>query len=100
MEKRDFLVIALIGAGSSYARGPDLDDCVKRLGKIIVSDWGSLYDVGGKPCSVNCYDVTGHDSIYWDGRGVHAKVEGSENVTLDRLELRQITLPPNKKKRR
>jgi hypothetical protein len=95
---KDYLVVTLIGAGSSYARGPDLEDCLKRLGKIIASDWGSLYDVAGKECQVNVFDVTGHDDLYWDGRGVHTTVDGKE-VTLDRLDLRTITIPATKRRR-
>src|SRR5690349_10516465 len=86
---RDYLAVALIGAGSSYARGPDLNDCATRLGRIIVSDWGSLYDVAGKPCDVNLFDVTGHDAVYWDARGVF----GNNDEPIERLELRKITLP-------
>lgn len=92
--KKDYLAIILLGAGSSHARGPDLEDCVKRVGKIVVSDWSSLFDVKGKPAKVGCYDVTGHDSLYWDARGVFASKEGEEkDVEIALLEVRDITLP-------
>lgn len=94
--KRDFLAIVLIGAGSSYARGPDLEDCVKRVGRCVVDDWSTLYDVAGKPCDVNLYEVTGHESVFWDGLGVHPSEE--PETCLPRLELRKITLP-NKRRR-
>lgn len=98
--ERDYLAVALIGAGSSYARGPDLEYCVTRLGKIIVSDWSSLYDVGGKPCSVNLFEVPpGFGRVRWGADGVFAEPEGGGDwLALDRLELREITLP--RKRRR
>lgn len=97
---RDFLAIALIGAGSSYARGPDLEDCVKRLGRGIVDDWSSIFDVAGKPCDVNLYEVpAGFDQVRWEHRGVFATpAGGGDEVALDRLELRKITLPAKRRR--
>jgi hypothetical protein len=94
----DFLAIVLIGAGSSYARGPNREDVLDRVGRIIVDDWGSIYDVGGKPCEVNLYDVpAGIDKVWWDARGVWA--EGRDEP-LERLELVEIVLPKARKRRR
>lgn len=97
MSKKDFLVVALIGAGSSYARGPDLEDCVSRVAKIFASDWGSMFDIAGKEVTVACYEVTGHDNLYWDNRGVFTTVEGEE-TQVDLMETRKITLPKKKGK--
>lgn len=94
---KDYLVIAMIGpGGSSYARGPDLEDCVRRIGRTIVDDWSSLFEVAGKPCDVNIYDVTGHESVFWDHRGIHPKAE--PETCIERLELRKITLPAKRRR--
>jgi hypothetical protein len=95
--KQEFLAILLVGAGSSHARGPDLEDTIKRCGRIAVSDWSSLFDLGGKEAQINVYDVTGQDDLFWDERGVHPKSDPS--VSLDRLELRKVTLPSTVKHR-
>ena len=90
-DKPDYLAITLIGAGSSYARGSDIQDVVKRLGKTIVSDWGKLYDVKGKPCEVSLFNITGIDSVFWDGTGVHPSDRPQECLPpMDRIT---ITLP-------
>lgn len=96
----DFLAVALIGAGSSFARGEDKEEVIARLGRIIVSDWGGVYDVAGKDCSINVFDVTGYDNLYWDARGVHVNNGEQADITLDRLELRKITLPSRKQSRK
>jgi hypothetical protein len=88
--KKDYIAILLVGAGSSYARGPDKQDCIDRVGKIAVSDWSSLFDLRGKEATVNVVDVTGHEQVWWDARGVH--VEGKPDLALP-IEQVKITLP-------
>jgi hypothetical protein len=88
-EKRDYLAIILVGSGSSYARGPDKQDCINRVRRTVVSDWSSLFKLKGQQATVNVVDVTGHESIYWDDRGVH--VEGKEDVALP-IEQVKVTL--------
>lgn len=87
---RDFLAIILVGTGSSYARGPDRQDCIDRVKRIVVSDWSSLFDLKGKEATVNVVDVTGHDKVWWDSRGVH--VEGQPDLALP-IEQVRVTLP-------
>jgi hypothetical protein len=94
--KKDYIAIILVGAGSSFARGPDKQDCIDRVRKIVVSDWSSLFDLGGKEATVNVVDVTGHESIYWDARGVH--VEGKEDIALP-IEQVKVTLPAARRRR-
>ncbi|USM11507.1 hypothetical protein vBCbaSRXM_62 [Citromicrobium phage vB_CbaS-RXM] len=89
-ETRDYLAIILVGAGSSYARGPDKEDVVKRVMKIVFSDWKSLFDLKGQTVSVNLYDVTGHDDVYWEARGVFA---APDHTPIERLELRNERFP-------
>lgn len=33
-----------IGAGGSWARDDDRDEALKRLGQIIIEDWGGTFD--------------------------------------------------------
>jgi hypothetical protein len=94
--ERDYLAIIMMPmGGSSYARGPDRQDCIDRVGKIAVSDWSSLFDCGGKPCKVNVFDVTGHDKVWWDAQGVHVN---DPDVVLP-VELVDVTLPKARKRR-
>jgi hypothetical protein len=86
----DFLAIIMVGAGSSYARGPDREDCIERVKRTVVSDWQTLFDLGGKEATVNVVDVTGHDEVWWDSRGVH--VEGQPELALP-IEQVKVTLP-------
>jgi len=78
--ERDYLAIILVGCGSSYARGSDRQDCIDRVRKIAVSDWKTLFNLKGKEATVNVVDVTGHDDVWWDSRGVH--VEGQPDLAL------------------
>ena len=67
---KDYLAIILIGAGSTFARGTDRDDTARRCVSICASDWGGLYDLAEKDVQVNVFDVTGHDKVWWDSRGL------------------------------
>lgn len=87
--RRDFLAIIMVGAGSSYARGPDREDCIRRVKHFAVSDWKTLFDLKGKEATVNVVEVTGHESVWWDSRGVH--VEGKPDVALP-IEQVKVTL--------
>lgn len=91
---KDYLAIIFFTTGSSFARGPDLDDCVQRVQKIFVSDWSSLFDVVGKEVKVACFDVTGHDKLHWDDRGVWATDHTeSDEKQVPLMEVRTVTLP-------
>ena len=85
----DFLAIIMVGAGSSYARGPDRQDCIERVKRAAVSDWQTLFDLAGKEATVNVVEVTGHDSVWWDSVGVH--VEGQPDLALP-IEQVKVTL--------
>jgi hypothetical protein len=95
---KDFLAIALIGAGSSFGRATTQEEAVTLCKKQIESDWSSLYDINNKLCSVNVYDVTGHDKLYWDHRGVHTDSE--PEVTIPRLDLVKVLLTVKKRRKR
>lgn len=86
---RDYLAVILVGAGSSWARGPDKADCIARVKKSVVDDWSSLFELRGKEATVNVVDVTGHDEVWWDHQGFH--VEGNYNPELP-IEQVAVTL--------
>lgn len=92
---RDFIAIIMVGAGSSYARGPDKADCIARVRSIVVEDWATIFDLAGKEATVNVVDVTGHDEVWWDSRGVH--VEGQPDLALP-IEQVKVTLPAKRKR--
>lgn len=84
---RDFLAIILVGAGSSFARGPDKADCIARVKKIAKSDWSTLFDLAGKKATINVVDVTGHDEVWWDSRGVHVKGDPEPSLPVEQVEV-------------
>lgn len=88
---RDYLCIIMVGAGgSSYARGPDKADCIERVKRTAVSDWQTLFDLGGKEATVNVIDVTGHDKVYWDDFGIHADDDPEAKFEVEKIK---VTLP-------
>jgi hypothetical protein len=95
-QKKDYLAIILVGAGSSYARGPDRDDCIARVSRMVVADWSSLYDVAGKEATVNVFDVTGHESVWWDSRGVHTADDPADDAELTNEQV-VVTLPAKRR---
>lgn len=98
---KDYLAIIYIATGSSHARGPDLDDCVMRVTRTFASDWSSLFEVRDKEVKVACYDVTGHDGLYWDHRGVFAMQRTpKEDLAIPLLEVRTARTPKAKNRRR
>lgn len=97
--RHEFLAIIMIGMGSSFARGPDRDDTIRRVVSIAFSDWRTLFDLSEKEVSVNVYDVTGRTSIWWDAQGVHS----SEDEALGPIPPGEVvtrTFPKAPRKRR
>lgn len=91
---RDFLAIAFIGNGSSFARGPDLDECLDRLGRKVVADWATCRDLAGRRCAVEVFEVPpGVVRLWWNRRGIFAEDGERQRVTIARVERRSITLP-------
>lgn len=97
-EKKDYLAVILIGAGSSYARGPDREDCIARVKKMVVQDWSSLFEVAGKEATVNVVDVTGHEKVWWDHSGFHTNADPAKDAKLD-VEYLNVTLPEKRRER-
>lgn len=95
---KDYLAICLLGSGSSYGRAPDKDKAIANCKRSLETDWSSIFDLDGKTAKINVYDVTGHDKLWWDERGVHPDNEPTKSI--DRLELVEVTLKVPKRKRR
>jgi len=91
--KKDYLAYTIIGMGGSWARGSDPEDVVRRCAKIAVCDWGHLYKLKGETIPIGLYDVTGHDRLAMDCRGVWA---GDVNIPM--MEKRDVTLPGKRSK--
>jgi hypothetical protein len=96
----DFLAVALIGAGSSYARGPNKEDTILRCKHFVESDWKTLYHLDGQPCKINVIDVEGYDKVWWDARGFHTSEDTLTDAKLD-VEVREVILsvPEQRKKK-
>lgn len=93
----DFLAVCLIGAGSAWGRAPDLDTAVKRCTEALIMDWGSVYKLDGVEVTINLYEVTGNDSVWWDHQGMHADKEAEHPIT--KLGLREVTLSDKRRRR-
>lgn len=85
----DYLAICWIGAGSSYVRHKDKYQAVVLLRERIVSDWGSVFDIHGKEVEFGIFDVSGHESLWWD-YNVHDK---DTDETIPMLETAKVMLP-------
>lgn len=88
--QKDYLAIILIGGGSSYGRADSEDEAVSRAITALY-DWSHLYQIDGAEVTVNLYDVTGNDQLWWDDCGVHADREADFPITT--LEMRIIQMP-------
>ena len=88
-QEHDYLAIVNLMAGAgSFARGPDRDDVLKRVKRILKQDWKSLYKFKkGTVIKANLIDVNGGDQVTWgfdgiyvDGKPFEGKVELVEIV--------------------
>jgi hypothetical protein len=94
----DYIAICLIGGGSSYGRDSSKDKAIAVCKRHMEQDWSQLFDLHGKEAKINVYDITGHDSVFWDYRGIHPNNDPEK--TIDRLELVSVTLNVPKKLRK
>ena len=88
--QKEYIAVILFPYGcSSYARDLDKDQAIKRCAKIAVSDWSHLFKLSGAKVKVGLYDITDHDDVYWDERGMW----GKGNARIPVLENVEVTLP-------
>lgn len=98
--KKDFLAIFLIGCGSSFGRADTAEKAVALCKRSAEQDWKSLFDLDGREVTINVYDVTGYDDLFWDERGVHPDNKPEETLGKDRHSLVKVTLKVPSKHRR
>ena len=92
-----YLAIAFIMGGSSWAKGPDIKEAVKRCVQIVSQDWGSIYKLDNLPIKIGIYDLTGcEDGWYADIHGVFAK---GSHEPIPYLMSKETTVPPYKRGR-
>lgn len=71
-QKRDYIAVVFVGAGSTYYRCSDKTEAAYRAFAGAKRDWKGLYSFGKKQTrQVNVWDVSGHDSVYWDHSGLY-----------------------------
>lgn len=97
-QTRDFLAIVSFGTGSSYGRAPTQEKAVALCKQSVEQDWSSLFDLHGKECKVNVYDVTGHDQVNWGYDGI--KGDNPNAPEIKRIDLVTVTLNVPKHRRR
>lgn len=86
----DFLAIALIGAGSSWARSPDKERAIQDCVEHLIEDWSDLYRLEGMVKTVTVFNVEGHNTVWWDERGVHGDNPDAAEIAVE--EYREIDL--------
>lgn len=96
-DTKDYIAIVLIGGGSSWARGPDLEKAVADVLWYLKHDWGSIFNLDGAEVHVNVWDVTGNDVVHWDECGMHGD---REDCPITKVETRTVTLSGKRKARK
>ena len=93
----NYLAIAFIMGGSSWASGPDVEGAVEECAKTVSRDWGSIYKMDDTPLNVAIYDLTGcEDGWYADIHGVFTK---GAHEPVPYLQTEKATVPPYKRGR-
>jgi hypothetical protein len=94
-DTRDYLVLCDMGyGGGSWARGKDLEDCVKRCRLTVYSDWKHLFKLDGAEVTLSLFDVTGQDEVTM-GNG---EVRGDKpDVPILNLGPRLVVLPKRRR---
>lgn len=83
--KPDWLAFILIGAGSSYGRGPDKEEAIKNAIRSL-RDFSSLYKVADVDVVLNVIDVQGYDTVTWAHDGVFGRPEGKPEAKAERID--------------
>lgn len=92
-----YLVKTAIGAGGSWARDDSLDKALAALRRIVLADWGRLFDLEGQEIEVEVYDV-GDRSTSFDRRKGMIDSDTEEEIACQ--EVRTVTLPKKRQRRR
>jgi hypothetical protein len=99
MTQTDYLAIIPIGGGSSWGRAPDREKAIEHAIKSL-RDWDHLFAVANTEVTLNVVDVSPHDSVWWDNRGLHYKDADGFTRDLDRpIEVVKRTTPKWKRRK-
>lgn len=93
-EEESYLAFATIMGGGSWFQDETADKAAKGLGRTIVENWGSLYDLEGHECPIGIYRVDGRH-VVMSHRGVFDKKTDEE---IPMLEERTIILPKRRRR--
>ena len=103
-DKRDYVAIVTIGAGSSHGRAPTPDEAVKRC-LVYLRDWEHLFKVDDITVPVNVVEVTGYGDLHWgaypDGwlHGIN-EATGKDEVITRPIEVIKTYVPARRKRAR
>lgn len=83
--------------GGSWCRDGDKQTAATRALKIFIADWKHLFSLkeGLTTVKVPVYDVTGHDNLRWDHRGVFDS-DSQEEIT--DCEVIEVPVPTRRKR--
>jgi hypothetical protein len=72
MSNSDYIAIVRILGGSSFARGADRGETIKRATRLAKSDWTKLAKFKrGDEIAVQVANLTGCDDVWWDGSNIY-----------------------------
>ncbi len=84
----DYIAIAFIAAGSSWARRPSKAAAIASLRRRVRQDWNFRK---GDTINVTVVDATGIDNVYWDVEGIW-NGDNNERIPAERIEREKVTL--------
>jgi hypothetical protein len=92
--KKDYLGIIFLMGGSSYGRASTPEEARDNALRSLM-DWAHLADLREAKVVVSTYDVTGHESIAWNARGVYDS-DTNEDLHDRHLGHYRITTPDHR----
>ena len=92
--KNDYLAIINIGGGGSYCRDENLFEAVEGAVRYCVLDWSRYYKLAGETVHVEIYNVTGYDSVHWEGGRGYVEATGeSDGAKIECDRVIEVQLP-------
>lgn len=95
---KDILAVCMIGAGSSWGRGPTVEKAVKECERELLGCWGSIYNLDNAELVISLYDVTGNDTVRLEYTGLVGDNEKDFPIAL--IEHRDVVLKNARRNRR
>jgi hypothetical protein len=89
----NYIAIVRILGGSTFARGADRGETIKRAARLAKSDWGKIAKLKrGDLIAVQVADLTGCDDVWWDGFTIY-RGSSREQIPAERIEWFEVKLP-------